>query len=197
MPAEIFVATKNRHKWNEISCIMKNVPFLFRSLEGVSVEYDEPYLSFFENALHKARAVCQVVSQPVLSDDSGLCVDSLRGAPGVRSARYTPEGDDSSNRHALLNNLDGISHRRAQFVCVIVFIRSVDDPMPLISSGVLSGSIATEERGLHGFGYDSIFQPDGYEQTLGEMEPALKQQISHRAQALRKMREELFQWLPH
>ncbi|WP_175330485.1 MULTISPECIES: RdgB/HAM1 family non-canonical purine NTP pyrophosphatase [Candidatus Ichthyocystis] len=190
---EIVIATNNNHKFSEIVSITQDWGVNCLSLNDFtcSFSYDEPYFSFMENALHKAREVSKLVSLPVLADDSGICVDALNGKPGVFSSRYSEDGTDESNRRKLLSALHGISNRQATFICVMVLIRSYSDLCPLVSYGFWSGCITLEEVGETGFGYDRIFLPLGCKQTAAEMPPSSKRDLSHRAQAIRKMREEI------
>ncbi len=145
---------------------------------------DEPAPSFVENALAKARHAAQHTGRPALADDSGLCVAALGGEPGVRSARFAGEGaDDAANNALLLERLHGVSQRQAHFVCVLVALRRVDDPEPLIAHGWLHGSIAEAARGDAGFGYDPLFVPGNAGATLAELDAAAKNAISHRGRA--------------
>ncbi len=150
--------------------------------------------SFVENALIKARHAARATGLPALADDSGLLVDALGGAPGLRSARYAgAHGEAASNNALLLENLHGASSekRSAHFYCVLVLLRHAEDPQPLIAEGVWRGRILDAPRGARGFGYDPVFQPDGHDLSAAELDPALKNAISHRGQALAALRERL------
>lgn len=147
---------------------------------------DETACSFVENALLKARAAA-ACGLPALADDSGLVVDALHGAPGVRSARYAgPQADDSANIARLLAELGGVPDeaRAAHFVCVLVALRAVDDPDPLIARGIWRGRIARAPRGHEGFGYDPVFELPALGLTAAELPAARKNAISHRGEAL-------------
>jgi XTP/dITP diphosphohydrolase len=153
---------------------------------------DEPAPSFVENALAKARHAAQHTGRPALADDSGLCVAALGGEPGVRSARFASvdvgdRADDAANNALLLDRLRGVAQRQAHFVCVLVALRRIDDPEPLIAHGWLHGSIAEAARGSGGFGYDSLFVPGNATATLAELDSAAKNAISHRGRAAAQM----------
>ncbi|MGH8428035.1 MAG: RdgB/HAM1 family non-canonical purine NTP pyrophosphatase [Gammaproteobacteria bacterium] len=146
--------------------------------------------TFVENAIAKARAAAQAVELPALADDSGLEVDALDGAPGVRSARYAGgHGNNAANIAKLLAALSerpGAS-RRARFRCVAVFLARAEDPAPLIAEGVWEGEIAAAPRGERGFGYDPVFYLPGRGLTAAELDPAEKDRLSHRAQAFEQL----------
>lgn len=150
---------------------------------GVS-DAEEPHFTFVENALAKARHAAAHTGLPALADDSGICVSALGGEPGVHSARYAgePKSDDRNNAK-LVAALAGNPDRRAHYYCVIVLVRRADDPEPLIAEGRWHGEVIAAPRGAGGFGYDPMFQPDGYAVTLGEMDRWEKNRISHRADA--------------
>jgi XTP/dITP diphosphohydrolase len=182
----ILLGTKNPHKIREITEILSELlsgvrfvtfrecPFSDVPEEGATLE---------ENALLKARTICAQTGMPVLAEDSGLEVEALGGAPGVRSARFAGEGkDDRANIEKLLGLLEGVLERRARFRCVAVLVWPTGEE--LISEGILWGQIAHTPRGTTGFGYDPVFIPDGYDQTLAELGLQLKNRISHRRRAL-------------
>jgi XTP/dITP diphosphohydrolase len=161
-------------------------------------EADEPHLTFIENALAKARHAAHHARSAAIADDSGLCVDALGGAPGVRSARYAqdfgqPKGDASNNR-VLLEQLAGVSEpaeRTASFVCVLVAVRSADDPQPLVALGRWSGVILAEPRGHAGFGYDPLMFIAELQCAVAEMSAADKNARSHRGLASRDMLQQM------
>ena len=149
---------------------------------------DEPYPGFVENALHKARHAARHSGLPTLADDSGLCVAALGGEPGVHSARYAGDPkSDARNNALLLERLAGSADRSAYFYCVLVLVRSADDPRPLIADGEWHGEILTEPRGQAGFGYDPLFLVPNLGQTAAELDGALKNALSHRGAALRHL----------
>jgi len=154
---------------------------------GVS-EADEPHESFLENALAKARHVSFATRLPVLADDSGLCVDALGGAPGVQSARYAGEPrSDARNNEKLLFEMKEKNNRSAHYVCVLVLVRGPGDLQPLIAQAEWHGEIARSPRGSGGFGYDPYFYVKELGKTAAELDPAEKNRISHRGQALQKL----------
>jgi XTP/dITP diphosphohydrolase len=155
-------------------------------------EAEEPYITFVENALAKARHAAAASGLPALADDSGLCVAALGGAPGVRSARFAGEPrSDARNNTRLLDVLHGVTDRRAYYHAVLVLVRHADDPQPLITEGSWHGEIAVEPRGDGGFGYDPIFWLPDRACTSAQLELATKQALSHRGQALRALLAQL------
>ncbi|HVI57041.1 MAG TPA: RdgB/HAM1 family non-canonical purine NTP pyrophosphatase [Luteibacter sp.] len=153
---------------------------------GVS-DAEETGLTFVENALLKARHAARLTGLPALADDSGICVDALGGAPGLYAARYAGKhGDSAANNAKLLHELAGVpaEKRSAYFIAVLVVLRHADDPAPLIAEGRWHGRILDTPRGEGGFGYDPLFLPAGHELGAAEMDPALKNRLSHRGQAL-------------
>lgn len=151
-------------------------------------EADEPYITFVENALAKARHASAASGLPALADDSGICVAALGGAPGVHSARFAGEPrSDGRNNKRLLDVLHGETDRRAWYHAVLVFVRHADDPQPLIAEGSWHGEIALAPRGDGGFGYDPIFWLPERGCTSAELDLTIKQTLSHRGQALRAL----------
>lgn len=161
---------------------------------GVS-EADEPYATFVENALAKARHASQHTGLPALADDSGLCVDCLDGAPGVYSARYASlsggEKSDAANNEHLMKVLEGQTNRSASYVAVLVYVRNAQDPRPIIAEGVWRGQINREPAGENGFGYDPYFFLPDLGMTAAQLPPTEKNRHSHRARALRKLLDAL------
>lgn len=154
---------------------------------GVFDDIIEDGTTFEENALIKARYVAQKSNLPVFSDDSGLVVDTLNGGPGIYSARYAgPDATSVENVQKLLTELKGVSNRKAHFVCVIALIINGKE---MLFDGRVDGLITQETVGVGGFGYDPIFIPDGYGRTFAELDSAVKNRISHRALAVKKMVE--------
>jgi XTP/dITP diphosphohydrolase len=153
---------------------------------GVS-DAEETGLTFVENALIKARHAARATGMPALADDSGICVDALGGAPGLYAARYAGRhGDSAANNAKLLHELAGVpmEKRSAYFIAVLVVLRHADDPAPLVAEGRWHGRILEAPRGEGGFGYDPLFLPAGHELGAAELDPALKNRLSHRGQAL-------------
>jgi len=186
----IVVASRNKGKLIEIKEMLKDT-----DIEVVSVDdfYGIPRLvedgqTFEENALCKARAISQILNMTALADDSGLEVDFLKGLPGVKSARFAGEhANDEENNKKLLRLLEGVpfEDRKARFRCVIAMVCS--DGREYKTEGFCDGYITLEPRGSNGFGYDPIFWIPEFNMTFGEMEPGIKNNISHRAKALSEM----------
>lgn len=192
----IVAATRNRHKIEEIEKILKefDMSIVSRDDAGVpDVEIVEDGDTFEANSFKKASEIMKLSGRPSIADDSGLCVDFLGGAPGVMSARFTPSGDDEENNRKVLELLKGVpfEERTARYVAVITLV--YPDGRTVSARGECEGHIIEEERGTNGFGYDPMFQPEGYDRTFGELPPELKNRISHRAKALVKLREKLLE----
>jgi len=189
-PRRIVLATGNRGKAREISSMLgPGWDVVLQSDCGVSA-IEETGATFVENALLKARHAASATGLPALADDSGLEVDALNGAPGVRSARYAGESaTDADNLDLLLAELADVPDalRTARFRCVLAYVRTADDPAPLIAEGIWEGRITAGPRGLLGFGYDPVFEDPVSGQTAAEMVPATKNRLSHRGQALRAL----------
>lgn len=151
-------------------------------------EADEPHGTFIENALAKARHASAQAGLPALADDSGVCVDALRGAPGVQSARFAGEPkSDARNNALLVERLRGQADRRAHYYCVLVLVRHADDPEPIIAEGRWDGRIVDSPRGSGGFGYDPHFEDVETGLTGAEMPLEVKNGRSHRGQAMRAL----------
>ena len=154
-------------------------------------EAAETASTFVENALLKARHAARLSGLPALADDSGLCVAALGGAPGLHSARYAGEhGNAQANNAKLLAALREVPapRRQAHFPCTIVLLRAADDPAPLLAEGRWHGTILPAPRGDQGFGYDPLFLPDGHSLSAAQLDPARKNRLSHRGQALAQLR---------
>ncbi|MFH1684158.1 MAG: RdgB/HAM1 family non-canonical purine NTP pyrophosphatase [Candidatus Margulisiibacteriota bacterium] len=187
---QILVATKNKHKLREIRHILGNG---YR-VTGNGKNVKEDGQTFEENAIKKAKAIRLKNDEVAIADDSGLMVDCLGGRPGVRSARFasppTPEKlckkllRVMSNEERVMSNKLGV--RSAKFVCVIAVVYPSGKVRTV--KGICRGRIIREMRGRHGFGYDPVFVPKGYKKTFAEMKPAMKNRISHRARALKKLK---------
>ena len=185
----LVLASGNPGKRAEIVALLE--PFGTRVVTQAELgvtEAEEPYDSFLENAMAKARHVCFATRLPALADDSGLCVDALGGAPGVQSARYAGEPkSDARNNQKLLEELAPHEDRRAHYVCVLVLMRGPGDTQPLIAQAQWHGEIARAPRGRGGFGYDPFFYLKDLDKTAAELDPVEKNRISHRGQALQKL----------
>jgi len=154
---------------------------------------EETGFTFVENAIIKARYATARSGLPALADDSGLEVDALSGAPGIYSARYADGLGDAANNTKLLQRLESVPEalRTARFRCVLVYMQHEFDSMPIIFTGTWHGKIRTELCGISGFGYDPLFQPEGLDVTAAELDQSIKNQLSHRGQAI----AEFYQYL--
>jgi XTP/dITP diphosphohydrolase len=191
----LVVATGNRGKLAEIREVLAGtgIELIAQSELGIA-DAEETGTTFVENALIKARHASRESGLPALGDDSGICVDALGGAPGLVSARYAgAHGDSAANIVKLLRALEGIedAQRSAHFHCTIVLLRSADDPAPLLAEGRWHGRILHAPRGERGFGYDPIFFDPAFGKGAAELDPDMKNRISHRGQALARLREQL------
>ena len=186
---KLVIASGNKGKLREIAHLLAplNIDIIAQAELNVS-ECEEPYCTFIENALAKARHASRQTGLPALADDSGLCVDALQGAPGVLSARYAGEPkSDQANNEKLLSVLGTEKNRQAHFYCVIVLVRHADDPEPLIAEGRWAGEILSEFRGQDGFGYDPLFLDAKTGKTVAELPLEIKSRISHRGHAMAKL----------
>jgi len=183
----VVLATANRGKQRELSVLLAPLGLTLDLAADLGIASPEETGTTFEaNALLKARHASRLAALPALADDSGLAVDALGGRPGVHSARYAgARCDDAANNARLLADLADCpaSRRSAHYCCVLALVRDADDPSPLLARGSWEGHIAFERAGDGGFGYDPLFIPQGYAQTVAELPVLLKQQHSHRARA--------------
>jgi XTP/dITP diphosphohydrolase len=190
-PSRIVLASGNRGKLAEIRALLADTGIeLVPQSHWEIPEADETGTTFVENAIIKARHAATHAGLPAIADDSGLEVDALGGAPGVRSARFAgPEADDAANNRLLLERLAGrpAAERGARFRCVMVYLPAADSPAPLIREATWEGRIAEAPRGDQGFGYDPLFLPEDEDGTAAELAPAVKNRLSHRGQALRAL----------
>lgn len=187
-PRRVVLATGNAGKLREFSALLapRGIEIITQDSLGIAPA-DETGNTFEANALLKARHAAQAAGLPALADDSGIEVDALGGRPGVFSARYAgPGASDSANNDLLLAELGTLppGARGARYRCVIAYVRQASDPEPLLAHGVWEGRIATTASGSGGFGYDPLFVPQGMETTAAQMDPAAKNAVSHRGQAL-------------
>ncbi|MDG1944333.1 MAG: RdgB/HAM1 family non-canonical purine NTP pyrophosphatase [Halioglobus sp.] len=181
----VVLASGNTGKLRELSELLAPLGLTLKPQSQLKVhEVEEDGLSFVENALIKARAAARHTGLPAIADDSGLEVDFLNGAPGIHSARYSGAGDEANNAK-LLTALGDLSkeQRGARFHCVLVYLRHALDPTPLVCHGSWEGSILFEPHGENGFGYDPLFYVPEHECSSAELEPSIKNRISHRAKA--------------
>ncbi len=192
---KIVLASGNRGKLDELRELFADsgIELIAQSQLGIA-DAEETGLSFIENAILKARHAARASGLPALGDDSGLCVAALNDAPGLYSARYAGlHCDATANIAKLLRELKDVPNeqRGAHFICVLALLRHADDSAPLIAEGRWHGRILDAPCGSHGFGYDPVFLPDGDTQSAAELDPVVKNRISHRGRALALLREEL------
>jgi XTP/dITP diphosphohydrolase len=186
----IVLASNNPGKLREIQALAAGKLELLLQSDYAVPEVEETGLSFVENALLKARHAARHTGLPALADDSGLEVDALHGAPGIRSARYAgPGASDAENLQKLLQELADIPEhqRRARFQCVVVYMKHAEDATPLICQGTWEGRILPAPRGENGFGYDPVFYVPTHHCSSAELPPAVKNSLSHRGKALRQL----------
>jgi XTP/dITP diphosphohydrolase len=187
----VVLASSNSGKLRELASLL--APFGFDLVAQTTLGIETPSetgQTFTENALLKARHAAAATSLPSLADDSGIEVDALGGRPGVYSARYAGEGaSDHDNLRKMLDELRDVppEKRTARYQCVIAFVETATDPEPILARGTWEGSLIGYARGLGGFGYDPIFLPAGSDRTVAELDPAQKNSLSHRGQALRAL----------
>jgi XTP/dITP diphosphohydrolase len=188
---EIVLASSNPGKVREINQLLAGLDLHVRPQSEFGVtDAEETGLTFVENAILKARHAANHTGLPAIADDSGLEVDALNGAPGIYSARYA--GSDASDRANLEKLLDALKdvpeqERTARFQCLLVYLRHAADPTPLICQGTWEGRILYAPRGEHGFGYDPVFHVSTHDCASAELAPDVKNSLSHRGQALRKL----------
>ncbi|MCC9294390.1 XTP/dITP diphosphatase [Clostridium sp. MT-14] len=200
MVKKLVVASNNYNKIREIKQILAQYPLEILSMGeiGVNIDIDENGTTFLENAYKKAKTVYDFLGRKfmVLADDSGLIVKGLNGEPGVHSARFAGEhGNDKKNNEKLLKLLENKNResRNARFLCTMVLILGVDEVLEV--QGEIEGIICEEERGNNRFGYDPLFYVPEYNMTFGEMSAELKNSISHRARALKKLKIEMGKYI--
>lgn len=188
---EIILASSNPGKIAEFKAILAPIRCTSQTEYNITGAA-ETGLSFIENALLKARHVSELTGKPVLADDSGLVVAALKGEPGIYSARFAGvNANDKRNIEHLLKKLEGIESRRAYFYCALVLVRFATDPTPILACGKWEGEIAERSAGEQGFGYDPIFFVPQYQCSAAQLPREIKNQISHRAQALQHLLKEL------
>ena len=198
---KIVLASNNPGKLAELQAMLAplGVELLPQGALGVG-EAEEPHCTFVENALAKARFAAQHTGLPALADDAGLCVAAFGGLPGVQTAYYATqfgyEKGDANNVRALLEQMRGITDRRAALVSTLVAVRSPQDPEPLIAVGRAAGEITEAPRGSHGFGFDPVMYLPELGKTFAELPPEVKNAHSHRGKAARQMMQLLREhWL--
>ncbi|MCF3941913.1 XTP/dITP diphosphatase [Oceanobacillus alkalisoli] len=189
---EIIIATRNQGKVKEFIDFFQpygvNVQSLLDIAEQQLPDIEETGNSFAENAALKAEQIAEMLNRPVLADDSGLVVDALDGAPGIYSARYAGEDkSDEANNQKLLQKLQDVpqAERTARFVCVLAI--AIPGEKTKFYEGTCEGEISVAPHGKNGFGYDPLFIPNGYQQTMAELSASEKNQISHRSNAIKQL----------
>jgi XTP/dITP diphosphohydrolase len=191
----IVLASNNAGKVREINQLLQGTGIRVVPQGDFGVpEAEETGLTFVENAILKARNAAQHSGLPAIADDSGIEVDALHGAPGIHSARYAgPGSSDEDNLGKLLHALESVpeAERGARFQCVLVYLRHASDPTPLICQGTWEGRILEAPQGENGFGYDPVFYVPTHGCSAAELDPAIKNDLSHRGQALRRLRQQL------
>ena len=193
MTQRLILASNNAGKLKEFAQLLGPIGFDLHPQGEFGVpEAEEPFGTFVENALQKARHAARLTGLPALADDSGVCVNALGGAPGVYSARYAGEPkSDARNNEKLIADLAAHADKSAYYYCVLVYVRHADDPQPVIADGVWRGQIINTPRGGGGFGYDPYFLLPDVGRTAAELEPHEKNAVSHRGQALRALVDKL------
>lgn len=190
---QIVIASNNKGKLEEFAKIFTefNIEVIPQNVMNVP-EIDEPYMTFIENSLHKARHCAKHTGLPALADDSGICVPALQNKPGIYSARYAgiPKSD-LNNLNKLIDDMKNIDNRKAYFYCSLVFVRNHEDPQPIIAEGIFHGEITTIARGTHGHGYDPIFLIPELGKTAAELSSEEKNRVSHRGLAMQLMTKRL------
>ena len=194
----LVVASGNAGKLREFDRLLRPLGVNVQSQSELGVQpADEPYETFLENALTKARHASSKTGLPAMADDSGICVPALNGDPGVRSARYAEpvvgQNQDKLNNQKLIAALAGSSDRRAYYVAVLVMVMHEHDPLPIIAQGLWFGEVIDEPRGQNGFGYDPHFWLPTLNATAAELSPDQKNATSHRGQAMRSLIEQIKQ----
>ena len=190
---ELVLASNNPGKLREFQSLFAQDGITIINQGALGVEpCPEPFETFVENCLAKARHAARVTGRAAMADDSGICVDALRGQPGVHSARFAGEPkSDEANNALLIQKLKGVTNCRGHYTCVLVAVRSADDPEPLIADARWFGEIVDQPQGQGGFGYDPYFYIPSEGKTVAELDPSVKNRLSHRGQALVKLREKI------
>jgi len=186
---KLVLASNNVGKVREFKALLAPLHFEVISQGELGIPAaEEPHHTFIENALAKARHASEASGLPALADDSGICVDALAGAPGVYSARYAGEhSNDAANNQKLILELGENPNRSAHYVCALAFVKSPNDPEPIIVQTRWYGQILKESQGSNGFGYDPYFYLPELNQTAAQLDSSHKNQVSHRGQALREL----------
>ena len=194
---KVILASGNRGKLGELQTLLAQLGLTLLSQAELDIAgAAETGTTFVENAILKARHVCELSGQASIADDSGLVVTALNGEPGVYSARFAgPDANDTANNRKLLATMTNVAERRAYFFCCMVYMRSASDPAPIVAYGSWQGEILTVEQGSGGFGYDPIFLDSASNMSAAELPADMKNKVSHRGKAaavlLENLRKEL------
>ena len=189
MEKSLVLASNNKGKLREFQAMFAELGVDVINQGALGVEAcPEPFGTFIENCLAKARHASKMTGRPAMADDSGVCVNALNGMPGVLSARFAGEpSNDEANNRLLVERLQGKDDRRAHYTCVLTAVRTPDDPEPLVAVGLWDGEICDEPAGEGGFGYDPHFFVPEYGRTAAELTAEEKNRVSHRGKALVQM----------
>jgi XTP/dITP diphosphohydrolase len=193
MCAKIVLASSNQGKIDEFNLILAPLNVSLVPQDTVDIPpHEETGLSFIENAISKARWASRYAGLPAIGDDSGLVVPALLGEPGIYSRRYAGEqATDDENMTLLLSNMEKLTERNAFFYCAIAYVKTENDPSPLIATGQFHGEILRAKKGEKGFGYDPLFYLPTLSKTVAEIEPTQKNKLSHRAKACQNLINQL------
>lgn len=190
---KLVLASGNKGKLREFNALFgrRSIEVVPQTQLGVTAA-DEPYQTFLENALAKARNAAAQTGLPAMADDSGITAEALNGAPGIHSARFAgQQGDDAANNAKLVAELKGKEDKRAHYTCVLVAVKSATDPEPIVVDARWDGVIVDEPKGQGGFGYDPYFYLPDFGKTAAELTADEKNDVSHRGRAMRLMLEEI------
>jgi len=191
---QLVIASNNKKKIVEIRQMIAGIALLSLADIAFTEDIPEPYHTFEENALTKAATIHKFSGKNVFADDSGICVNALHGAPGVDSAHFSGERDDEKNLQKVLTGLKDAADRSAYYKAVMCLVWNEE---VYYFEGICEGEIIKEKRGEGGFGYDPIFIPTGYDKTFAELSPDIKNAVSHRGKAVRKMVDFLKEKIAH
>jgi len=186
---QVVLASNNPGKLTEFRALLGPLQIEVIAQQDLKIPAaEEPFDTFVENALAKARQASHLSGLPSLADDSGICVDALQGRPGIHSARFSgKDATDKKNNQYLLEQLKNEPNRAAKYVCALVLIRYPKDPEPIIAHASWMGQIVDTPKGIHGFGYDPYFYLPTLGKTAAELNPNIKNQVSHRALAMQEL----------
>lgn len=191
MLTKIVLASNNKKKMKEMNELLSPLGIEVVSQASLNISSaEEPFFTFIENSLAKARHASKESGLPAIADDSGICVDALNGAPGVLSARFAGEPcDDEQNNQKLLRVMKDKENKRAHYVCVLTAVRNAEDPEPLVAVGRWEGEVSMERKGEGGFGYDPYFYLPSLGKHAAELSAEEKNAISHRGKAMKLMKD--------